>query len=129
MSLEQNIIQDINNGLRSEEIACKYNISNSKIVKLRKKFGLNNVDLNLYKIYLKEFIFYSFTEDLINKFNSLEREDIKVSIICNKSLSKSEYKKSKERINKEMKFNIINEFIFLKDQESEEDLINYFKTF
>lgn len=129
MSLEENIIQDINEGIRSEEIACKYNVSNSKVVKLRRKLKNNNVELVLYKLEFKEFIFYSFTEDLINKFNSLEREDIKVSIICNKSLSKLECKRAKERINKEMKFGSINEFIFLKEQESEEDLINYFKTF
>lgn len=126
MSLEENVIQDINNGIRSEEIACKYNISNSKVVKIRRKLINNNVELNLYKLELKDFICYSFIEELVNKFNPLEKEDIKISIIFSKSLSKLECKRAKKRIHQELKFVSINDFIFLKDQESEEDLISYF---
>lgn len=102
--------------MRSEEIACKYNLSISTVTKLKRKLGINNVELILSKIKIKDFIFFSLLQDL-NKFKD---KDIKVSIIFSKSLSKIEYKKQKEILEK--RFNLINDFIFL---EKEEDLMSY----
>ena len=115
-NLEQEILKSFNDGRRSEEIACKYNLSISTVTKLKRKLGINNVELVLSKIEIKDFIFFSLLQDL-SKFKD---KDIKVSIIYSKSLSKTEYKKQKEMCEK--RFNIINDFIFL---EKEEDLISY----
>lgn len=128
-NLEQDILKAFSEGIRSEEIACKFNLSISSVTKLKKKLGINNIDLVLYKIQLKDFIFFSLIKDIKNKFkefnfnNDFKKEDIKIDIIFSKSISKTEYRKVLNRLNKEKRFNIINDFIFL---EKEEDLINYF---